>query len=149
MTDQNNNPMDVDLSGVSTAFPLLSGPQKLHLKVEKAELVTGTKNPDAKMLSLEMSTTEEATGVNGDPIAIGARVFHRENYVPVGKLKNDQIIRGMGAIVQSAALTNVRLSDIEMWYKSLEGKVLYCNVVLEPPKDGYKARNSVDEFIKA
>lgn len=149
MTDQNSNPLDVDLSSVETAFPLLGGPQKVHLKVEKAELVSGTKNPNAKMLSLELSTTEPANGVNGDPLPPGTRVFHRENYVPVGKLTTDQIVRGIGAIVQSAGLTGVRLSDIDNWYKQLEGKVLYCNIVLEPPKDGYKARNSVDEFIKA
>lgn len=149
MTDQNQNPLDIDLSGVETSFPLLGGPQKLNLKVEKAELVPGTKNPNAKMLSLELSTTEVANGVNGDPLSPGTRIFHRENYVPVGKLTTDMIVRGMGSIVQSAGLTNVRLSDIESWYKTLEGHVLKCNVILEPAKDGYKARNSVDEFIKA
>lgn len=147
--NQNNNPTDIDLSSLDPSFPLISGPQKLDLKVEKAELVPGSKNPDAKMLSLELSTTSPTTDINGDTMAPGARVFHRENYVPVGKLKIDQINRAFAAIVQSAGLSGVTLSGIDSWHKQLEGKVLKCNVIVEPAKDGYRARNSIGEFIKA
>lgn len=148
---QNINPLDIDLSTVDTSRPLLQGPQYLDLKVEKAELVPGSKNPAARMLSLELSTTGPAPSVTGDTLGAGIRVFHRANIVPVGKLTFDQITKELGGIVQAAGLTGVKLGQIDQWYKQLEGRILRkCRVILEPEqtKDGktYPPKNSVSVF---
>lgn len=158
MDNENTNPHDNDLGSLDTSFPLISGPQKLALKVEKAEVVAGTKNTDARMLSLELSTTEPTLDINGETLAPGARVFHRENIVCVGKLKPDQIRRGVASIVQAAGIPSLRdygqtadeqVANAAQWAPLLKDKILTCNVILEPAKNGYKARNSIGEFVKA
>lgn len=151
--DQNINPLDVDLSSIDTKRPLIAGPQNLDFKIEKAELVTGTVNTASKMLSLELSTIAPCQSVSGDSLNAGIRVFHRENYAVTGKLKPDQIAKGIGAIVQKAGIAapGVRVSNIDTWYKQLEGRVLpKVRVTVEPEqsKNGktYPPKNAVSFY---
>lgn len=154
MIDENQNPLDIDLSTADISRPLLAGPQNMDLKVEKAQMEDGKSNPNARMLSLELSTVNPQQSVNGDTLGAGIRVFHRSNVRVTGKLKPSQIAEELASIVQAAGgISGAKASNVEDWHKQLEGKILSTRVVIEPEttKNGrtYPAKNAVGRFLPA
>lgn len=155
MDTQVNNPppLDLDLSTVDTARPLLA--ETIYdLRVDKVE-IKKTNDQKAEMISLDLVTTAPATSKDGEQLQPGAHVFDQMMTSPTGKGTWTMVQQNLGALVQAAKFPpgSARLNNITEWVPQLTGRILRVKIGYKPEetKGGktYRAKNVISSYMKS
>lgn len=157
--DTNQNPLDCDLNMMDTSLPLLKGGKLYDLKIAKVEIVKTVKT-GADMLKLEMKNTESEETYpkdgNTETVAVGGcTVFDQVMLAPTGKATIQMVTQGVAELLQSldTKLDSPKLSNVQQWYKQLEGKIARARVEYKGTETGadgkvYKPKNDVAYYAK-
>lgn len=149
-------PLTCELTTLDTSRPIVT-PGKYDLLLVKSELAQSAAGDP--MLKLEFATASPLTGMKGEPIAPGARIFDNIMLKPAGKSNWDLVLKGphgLGSYVQAAGFTGtgIRPDNAETWHLQAQGRTILCDVGFEAertdPKSGkrYPAGNTIEGFIK-
>jgi len=136
----------MDLATVDTSFPIIKEGH-YQCKVDKAEIVK-TQKTQARMIKVELSTITPVMSRKGEQLGAGQKVFDQMMAEPTGKATWEQVIRSLGAIVQSAKLQGAKAANLDQWVPQLNGRIVQVNLGYEPAKDGYREKHVVLEYEK-
>lgn len=147
------DPLNCDLTAIDTTLPILN-PDRMQLKIESVE-IKPTSDNTGRLLSIKLVTTDERRDMKGNTVAPGHYLFTQTMLNPTGKATQDMVNRNLAELVQAARLTgDIRPTNVDVWYKQLEGRIVPAQVDFEPEqvssKNGkrYDAKNVISRFLK-
>jgi hypothetical protein len=146
----NENPLDMELTGLNPALPMFKTGIIGEFKIVKAS----SSPNDAKTLKLELESVEDLDAdVEGIQRKAGSKLFANVNTVATGKSDPRTFAKGPTGMIAFANSTGKKLkvSNLQNNVDQLQGLIIKVRVGLEPEgtgKDGVfrNARNKVAEF---
>lgn len=140
------DPLNEDLSTISTAFPVLQTGQVLEFKVSESEVTTPDDPTKARAWKVTVETLSPAVLHNGDPAPVGHKVFQRCQLAPTGAATVDMVKRGFAvqAALVGAVAQGRNIGNIDSWHLTAKGNTFRAKVGVKPARVDAKTGANYD-----
>lgn len=150
--DAGADPLDTNVSDISTAYPTLVA-QQYELRIAKADKGPN-KAQNGELITFTMETTGAARSTKNEDVGPGHKMMHYVGVTPrtasePGKrdYTNQDIAKGLAGIAKAAGL-NATPRDIINNPKMLEGKVVLAKVKVAPETPEFPETNRIGDFLE-
>jgi hypothetical protein len=135
------DPLAMPAGEVDTRFPrLLEGVYTLAIR--SPEVNEGKSNPDARLFTFKLETTQDGRDTDGNPLYKGFKWTHRINVAPVGDRTVEDIKKDMAVFLKSAGMDKVTIRDVINNPSLVEGKLVKAKVTISKASGGFPESNN-------
>lgn len=130
------DPLNEDLAGVNTDFPLFAPGQLGEWKVDESIVVVPEDPTKAKRWKLTVSSLADMRAVDGTPLPAGTKVFLGSQLAPTGKATMKLVQQNVASLLKmiGAAIPGRTMANVEEWIPQCNGATFRAKTKVTPPR---------------
>lgn len=151
------DPLNEELAGIDTNFPLWQVGQLLEFKVSEASVAEPTDPTKAPRLKITLETLSPCKSQDGADLQPGVKCFESAQLLPTGKATKEIVEKNVAAIMQGIGAVRKGdgrgIGNIREWIGQIPGLTFKAKTKINPartdPNTGksYEAQNAVS-YVK-
>jgi len=141
------DPLDQDVGGIDTSFPLLS-PGLYDMEITEASVGHKKDDPSREVLTIKFVTTLDSLDVKGEILHKGYPIFYRTGLTPTEDMPAKKVATNLARILKVCGFkSGVSPRQLTQDPKMVVGRVVRCKVKVQKETDDYPASNSISQFV--